>query len=515
MPQNTPFPPISKLIIKTDGIQKLLHNLNPNKAAGPDEIKPRFLKELSHEIAPILTIIFEKSIKTGVVPEDWKTAHVSPVYKKGQKYNPENYRPISLTCICCKLLEHIIVKHIMKHADNHNILYPLQHGFRRGRSCETQLIEFIDDVSLNMENGKQTDILVMDFSKAFDKVSHSLLTNKLHHYGIQGELNYWIQNFLSNRKQAVVLEGEKSEYVAVESGVPQGSVLGPSLFLYYINDIPTGLTSTVRLFADDTIVYLAIKSNSDASTLQKDLDKLASWETTWKMAFHPDKCNVISVTRNKKPFTFNYTLHNHTLEHVTTAKYLGVTISSNLKWDVHINNICKKANSTLGFLRRNLNISSTSIKEQAYKSLVRPSLEYACSVWDPYLQQDIDNIEKVQRRAARFVTNKYRNISSVGNMLQHLEWRSLSDRRKDSRLVMLYKIEHEKVAIPKNNILIPQTRQTRHSNSNSFQIPSCKTQYRKESFFPRTITDWNKLPDNIVNCTSVESFKSSISKHQY
>ncbi|XP_071177850.1 uncharacterized protein [Mytilus edulis] len=140
------------------------------------------------------------------------------------------------------------------------------------------------------------------------------------------------------------------------------------------------------------------------------------------------------VTRNKKPITFHYTLHNHSLEHVTTAKYLGATISSNLKWDVHINNICKKANSTLGFLRRNLNISSTSIKEQAYKSLVRPSLEYACSVWDPYLQQDIDSIEKVQRRAARFVTNKYRNTSSVGNMLQHLEWRSLSDRRKDSRL---------------------------------------------------------------------------------
>ncbi|XP_071145327.1 uncharacterized protein [Mytilus edulis] len=396
MPQNTPFPPISKLIIKTEGIQKLLHNLNPNKAAGPDEIKPRFLKELSHEIAPILTIIFEKSIKTGVVPDDWKTAHVSPQSQTGS----------------------------------------------------------------------------------------------------------------SSR-------GGKSEYVAVESGVPQGSVLGPSLFLYYINDIPTGLTSTARLFADDTIVYLAIKSNSDALTLQKDLDKLASWETTWKMAFHPDKCNVISVTRNKKPITFNYTLHNHSLEHVTTAKYLGVTISSNLKWDVHINNICKKANSTLGFLRRNLNISSTSIKEQAYKSLVRPSLEYACSVWDPYLQQDIDSIEKVQRRAARFVTNKYRNTSSVGSMLQHLEWRSLSDRRKDSRLVMLYKIEHEKVAIPKNNKLIPQKRQTRHSNSNSFQIPSCKTQYRKESYLPRTITDWNKLPDNIVNCTSVDSFKSSISKHQY
>jgi hypothetical protein len=161
------------------------------------------------EIAPILTILFNKSVTTGIVPSDWRTAHVSPVYKKGQKYNPENYRSISLTCICCKPLEHLIVKHILSHADTHNILYPFQHGFRTGRSCETQLLEFIDD-------GKQTGILVMDFSKAFDKVSHSLLLHKLHYYGIQGELNSWIQNFLSSRKQAVVLEGDKSDYVAFE-----------------------------------------------------------------------------------------------------------------------------------------------------------------------------------------------------------------------------------------------------------------------------------------------------------
>ena len=173
------------------------------------------LEELSVEISPILIILFNKSVTTCIVPSDWRTAHVSPVYKKGQKYNPENYRPISLTCICCKLLEHLIVKHILSHADTHNILYPLQHGFRTGRSCETQLLEFIDDVTLNMENGKQTDILVMDFSKAFDKVSHSLLLHKLHYYDIQGELNSWIQNFLSNRKQAIV-QGDKSDYVAVE-----------------------------------------------------------------------------------------------------------------------------------------------------------------------------------------------------------------------------------------------------------------------------------------------------------
>ena len=162
------------ITVTCEGIAKLL-NLNPNKAAGPDEIKHRVRKELATEIAPILTIIFQKSLESGVVPSDWKTAHVAPVYKKGPKYNPENYRPISLTCICCKLLEHIVVSNIMSHADKYNILYPFQHGFRNFRSCETQLIEFIDDVTRNLDDGKKTDVLIMNFSKAFGKVSHNLL----------------------------------------------------------------------------------------------------------------------------------------------------------------------------------------------------------------------------------------------------------------------------------------------------------------------------------------------------
>jgi hypothetical protein len=155
----------------------------------------------------------------------------------------------------------------MSHADRNNILYPLQHGFRSKRSCETQLLEFVDDVSSNMSSGKQTNVLVMDFSKAFDKVSHSLLIHKLNHYGIRGKTNTWIQNFLSNRTQAVVVGGETSNSISVESGVPQVSVLGPSLFLFYINDMPQGLSSTVGLFADDTIVYLTISSDTDAQTL--------------------------------------------------------------------------------------------------------------------------------------------------------------------------------------------------------------------------------------------------------
>lgn len=257
----------------------------------------------------------------------------------------------------------------------------------------------------------------MDFAKAFDKVCHSLLSHKLEHYGIRGKTNLWIQAFLSNRSQSVVLEGVTSDTVSVESGVPQGSVLGPSLFLFYINDIPEGLNAVVRLFADDTLAYLAITNKSDCSTLQADLDKLAVWEEKWKMSFHPDKCQVLTISKKRSPICHNYTLHGHTLEHVTSAKYLGCTLNNNLDWGQHIHNICNKANRTTSFLRRNLNIASTSTKETAYKALVRPTVEYASTVWDPHEKGDIHRLDMVQRRAAPYVKNKYHNRSSVTDML--------------------------------------------------------------------------------------------------
>ena len=214
-----------------------------------------------------------------------------------------------------------------------NILYPLQHGFRRGRSCETQLIEFIDNLSNNLHNNQQTDILVMDFAKAFDKVCYSLLTHKLHHYGIQGNVNRWIKNWLANRKQSVVVEGEQSQFVSVESGVPQGSVLGPCLFLYYINDLPAKLHLSVRLFADDTMAYLVIRSHEDADLLQEDLVTLAAWEDQWRMKFHPGKYNNMTVTSKRDPIITDYDLHGHILANVPSTKYLGVTLTQDLKLD--------------------------------------------------------------------------------------------------------------------------------------------------------------------------------------
>lgn len=229
------------------------------------------------------------------------------------------------------------------------------------------------------------------------------------------------------------------------------------------------------------------------------------------MSFHPDKCNVLTISRKKNPIKTSYILHRHTLTSVSSAKYLGCTFTSNLQWSQHVSNIYNKANRTLEFLKRNLNISATSVKTNAYKSLVRPIVD-ASPVWDPYHKTEIDRIEMVQRRGARYVTNRFGNRSSVSSMIQHLEWRSLESRRRDARLALFYKIEHGEVAIRKEGRLIRPRRSTRNTHDKSYLLPSTNKDCRKYSFFPRTIRDWNSLPPETVSAPSLEVFKASVIK---
>ena len=254
------------------------------------------------------------------------------------------------------------------------------------------------------------------------------------HFGIQGQVVNWIAAFLRDRTQAVLVDSVKSDYVPVQSGVPQGSVLGPTLFLLFINDLPNNIQAAVRMFADDMSAYRYVKTAEDAALLQDDLNKMALWEERWDMKFHPEKCSVLSVSRSMHPKLFDYQLHGHTLLHESSSKYLGVTINSDLRWGQHIDNVCCNANKTLGFVKRNLKISSQTIKERAYKALIRPKVEYSATVWDPHTARDINKIEAIQRRSARYCLNRYRDYSSVSDMLIHLDWPSLESRRKAARL---------------------------------------------------------------------------------
>ena len=231
------IPDIESLRININGVVELLKNLKLYKASGPDEIPAYLLKETSKEIAPALTFIFQASLQQSSIPSDWKKANVVPLFKKGDRAAPSNYRPVSLTCICSKILEHIIYSHIFTHLTRYNILCDQQHGFRHSRSCQTQLILTINDLAESLNRNEQTDVIFLDFSKAFDKVSHLHIFHKLHHYGIRGDLLTWIKDFVVNRSQQVIVNGQQSDPTHVTSGVPQGTVLAPLLFLCFINDI--------------------------------------------------------------------------------------------------------------------------------------------------------------------------------------------------------------------------------------------------------------------------------------
>ena len=515
LPQVSPHKTMEDIHFTTNGIEKLLKNLKVHKAAGPDAITPRILKELSPVVARILTIIYTRSYETGEAPDDWKRANVAPVYKKGNKHDPANYRPISLTCISCKLMEHVIASQIMSHGNSNNILYDLQHGFRSKRSCESQLLELTTELFNNTQNGKQTDALVLDFSKAFDKVGHKRLLRLLRYYGIAGKTNLWIESFLSSRTQQVVVEGEHSYVGNVVSGVPQGSVLGPCLFLFYINSLPEGLLSRARLFADDTLIYMTISSRADGSKLQSDLDALERWEKKWMMEFHPGKCEVLSVSRKRKPTVINYTLHGVALKRVQHAKYLGVTISSDLRWNTHVNNVKAKASRTLGFLRRNLQVKNQAIKTRAYQTLVRPQVEYASAIWDPFTANNTNKLEMVQRTAARYVTNTWYYKASVSELLQTLGWPSLADRREKARLGLFYRMHHGLVAINEQlQYAQPTGRSTRAANTQSYRIPQSTCDYHQNSFFPRTIPVWNSLPNAIVTAESADAFRVALAAHR-
>ena len=382
---NSPYPRIDDLNITLSGIVSLLQDLDVHKACGPDGIFPRLLKETALNVAPMLTLLYQASLKQHQVPTDWKQALVVPVFKKGDRTSPTNYRPISLTCIPCKIFEHIIYSHIFKHLTDHNILTNDQHGFRKHHSCDSQLLSTIEDFSLHLDSGAQIDAIFLDFSKAFDKVPYNRLFLKLSHYGIQGTLLEWIKDFLTNRTQQVVINNISSESVKVLSGVPQGSVLGPLLFLLYINDLPLSILSKVKLYADDTLIYRIINTAEDAILLQKDLDTLTQWAQIWLMKFNASKCVHLTITRKKSPLITTYTIDNSIIQQNKSAKYLGVTITDNLSWSEHITNITNKANSIRALLQRNLSHCPLSVKSTCYTTYVRPILEYASTVWSSHL----------------------------------------------------------------------------------------------------------------------------------
>lgn len=496
--------------VSQPGVLKLLQNLNPRKATGPDNIPARLLHTVAEEISPALTLLFNKSLHSSELPSAWRHAHVHPIFKKGDRSNAANYRPISLTSICGKMLEHIIRSSISTHFTENHILNDAQHGFRKKRSCETQLILTVNDLAKELDKRGQTDTILLDFSKAFDKVPHQRLILKLHHLGVRGSTLQWIKGFLQNRTQQVVVEGQQSRLGQVTSGVPQGSVLGPTLFLAYIDDLSHNIKAQVRLFADDTILYHQIRNESDTHQLQQDLDKLGEWETKWQMKFNIDKCHILTISKKKKPTIVDYKLHGQVLQRVSSAKYLGVELTKDLHWGAHIQTSASKANKISAFVYRNIRGCPINVHTNCYKGLVRPIMEYAATVWDPHQQVLSNSLEKVQRRAARRIMQDFSPTTSASELVSRLNLQPLSDRRVAARAMMMYKIVNGLVDLqPQDGTLKPNPRPSR-GQPGKILVPYTRTDTFRHSFFPSAIRTWNAIPPSAFSADSPEAFKRCV-----
>ena len=341
-------------------------------------------------------------------------------------------------------------------------------------------------------------------------MSHKLLLHKLQHYGIRGSTLQWVEAFLSHRTQQVLVDGQISSQADVTSGVPQGSVLGLLLFLAFINDLPDCTKhSTTCLFADDCVLYKRISSQQDATLLQEDLEALQKWEATWLMQFHPSKCQVVQVTNKRKPIAATYNIHGMVLEEVPSAKYLGLHIDKKLSFNTHVDITCKKANSTHAFLQRNFSHCNHKIKEATYKTYVRPIAEHASIAWDPNSLRNIRKIEQIQRSSARYVTNTYDRRASITALLSKLEWPSLQERCRQSRLTMLFRIRFNLVDIKWKHHLTESTSSTR-GHSCRFWNPHFSSQAFTSSFFPRTNREWNILKKDPADFQTLDAFKTAL-----
>ena len=330
---------------------------------------------------------------------------------------------------------------------------------------------------------EHTQVPLLDRSAPF--MNEPLLKSKFFSFGIGGKTLKWIDYFLCFRQKRVVVNGVKSDWAPVWSSVSQDTVLGPLLFFLYINDISSDIESEIRRFADDCVCYREIKHEVDTMKLQRDIDRLGSWTRKWGMRIQPVKCNMTQLTRKQiKKIHASFILEGTDLENVESIKYLGVTITSDLRWNTHVSHVCTKANRTLGFLKRNLYSCPQEVKEAAYKGLVRPVLDYGSSVWGPpgvVLQEEL---ESVQKRAARFVTGNYNyETGSMTGILGQLKWESLKKRRKDNRLILLYKGFKGKASVPTDD-LIPKTRRCRNQHSMAFQTPIANTDVYKGASSP-------------------------------
>ena len=503
---------IESVTITDANILLLVRSLNPHKAAGSDGISGQMLLLCDETVIPPLKIIFNNILSTAVFPDMWKLANVTPIYKKEDKQLVKNYRPISLLPICGKIFEKLIFDGLYAYLSTNGLITKNQSGFVPGDSCVNQLLFLISEIHEAFENPKCLEVraVFLDMSKAFDKVWHEGLLFKLKQNGVSGKLLEFFHSYLSNRRQRVALNGFYSDFAEIESGVPQGSVLGPLLFLVYINDLEMDIKSNVKFFADDTMLYSIVEDPlKSAADLNHDLEVIAKWAYQWKMALNPSpnkQANEVLFSCKQKKVDHPVLFFNGSpVKRVTEQKHLGLILQPNLSFERHITEKLTKAKKNIGIIKHLNRFLPFKTLVQMYFALSRSHLDYCDIIYHlpetihqppegVSLKSLMEKIEKVQYLAGLAITGAWQGSDRV-KLYEELGWESLSDRRKSRRILQFHKIVDQ--ATPSYlREKIPPNRNVMITLPNVFQVARIRprpTDRYLWSFFPDATAGWNKI----------------------
>ena len=492
-------------------VMKFIQKLNASGGGGPDGLPACFFKTTASIIGLPLSIIFNLSLQTGVIPEIWKQASIVPVFKKGSPGDPCNYRPISLTCIACKLMECGIKDAILAFLKEHKLINASQHGFMANKSTTTHLLECNLDWNAAIRSKHGVDIAYLDFAKAFDSVVHTKLIAKLRCYGICDMLLSWIESFLSNRYQFVRIGSSVSPICSVLSGVPQGSVLGPVLFILYVNDIVGCMANTVsiKLFADDAKIYTVI-SETSSTHLQSSLDAVVSWADHWQLKLSPTKCSVMRIAYGQRSLIDVpvYKIAHYALPVITQCTDLGVSYDTHLSFSAHISRIVSIASGRAKCILKCFSSRDSSLLLRAFCTFVRPLLEFSSIIWSPYYKKNINKLESVQRSFTKAIDKLH--SCSYKERLLNLNLVSLQHRRLISDLLMCYKILHGLVDIDAPCFFTRAHCTSTRGNSLKLAKIPVVSERDKNFYCNRIVNIWNNLPDHVVTSSSIAGFKRSI-----
>lgn len=499
---------INNITITVEEVKHELEKLSEDKAPGPDGIPSLVLKSCSEALASPLCKIFAKSLDEGKLPLDWKNATVTPIFKKGTRKKAENYRPISLTSQVCKVFERIIKTRLEAHFTTHRLISKHQHGFVQKRSCLTNLLETLERWTATLDKNSCLDVIFLDYQKAFDSVPHKRLIKKLSAYGVKGNIITWIQDFLTGRQQQVAVRSATSDWQPVLSGVPQGSVLGPLLFIAYINELPALVESEIKLFADDAKLFREINGPRDHVRLQSDLDTLSKWSDDWLLKFNPVKCKTMHCGPSNPKKT--YLMQGVEIAETTSERDLGIVITNSLKATEHCQTAAKKGMSAFRTLKTAFDEFTVENFTGLFNTYVRPHLDYCIQAVGPQLVQDIDTLERVQRRATKMVAGL--RHTPYEDRLKLLKTTSLRARLERGDQIETYKIVTGKVNIQKEQFFI--IRPT-HTRGHHLKLEKKRANhYARAGFFShRVVNRWNQLPSHVVSAKTTNTFKMRLDRH--